>query len=221
MDVRGSPWDKNSRSAIEAVVALSLLGSEMTYVLTDRQELLRSRSARAFLHLQQTLMASGATRKEWREAFKAGGEVPCEKLGGTHLLLHGIYAFKAAAAGAETDLVFGEPLDISEVARTSEGLVLTEWKVADDEKEAAGKFEEAFAQSQRYSVTALASVILRAYRYNVVVTEKPLPQPIVEAGRREKEGIIYVPINIAFDPVRVSAQAKADVRAAKKSGKPK
>lgn len=217
-NARGHPVDHIAGSAPEAVAVLSVFAGEMTYALADRQELLRSRATRAFLHLQQVLVASAAARNEWRQAFEAGGEIACEKLGGAHLLQHGIYGFKAKTAGAETDLVFGEPLDLGEVTRASDGLVVSEWKVAGGEAAAQQKFDEAFAQLQLYPETALAGLMLRAYRFMVVVTEKRLPRTQVEGSRREKNGVVYVPVNIAFDPGNVSSQAKVDAQGAKKAG---
>lgn len=217
-NVRGHPVDRNSRSAAEAIAVLSVFASEMAYALADRHELLRSRSARAFLNLQQRLVASSAVRAEWREAFDdRRGEVACERLGGAHLLLHGIYGFKAGTAGSETDLCFGEPLDVDEAARTSDGLVLTEWKLAKTEAEVAAKFNEAFAQIQHYPETVLGGLVLRGYRYLVVVTEARIARAALLAARREVGGIIYVPVNIAIAPQDVSVQAKADVRAGRKA----
>ena len=70
-------------------------------------------------------------------------------MGSVHLLSQGIYAFKVNAEGARTDLVFAEPPDESLLARSVDGLVLTEWKVATDDN-AIQKFGEARAQAELY-----------------------------------------------------------------------
>jgi hypothetical protein len=89
---------------------LASLQSEITYYLSDFSAVAKRRSERAFSHLQRSIVADVAVRDRWRDAFNAG-ETACEKLGGAHLLLHGIWAFKVNAEGERTDLVFGEPLE--------------------------------------------------------------------------------------------------------------
>lgn len=210
----------NNRAVGGAIAVLGLLSAEVTYLLADQQASLRQRTERAFAHLQRLLVVSDPTSAEWMAAFESG-EVACEKLGGTHLLGHGVYAFKARAAGSETDLVLSEPVEPGEAARISEGLVLTEWKIARSQDEVAGKFNEAFEQSVIYPTTALSGVMLRHYRYLIVVTEEPVPRTVMEAARKERDGIVYVPINIALNRIRTSQRAKTEAAATKKAGKVK
>ena len=70
---------------------------------------IRTRSERAFAHLQRHFVADAECRDKWTSAF-TDGEVACEALRALHLLLHGLWAFKVDNAGARTDLVFQEPL---------------------------------------------------------------------------------------------------------------
>ena len=88
-----------------ALVMLGGLESEITYALSDQQETIHVRSERAFAHLQRSIVADPDICDKWARAFQ-DGEVACEKLGGAHLLLHGIFAFKVNAEGERTDLVF-------------------------------------------------------------------------------------------------------------------
>jgi hypothetical protein len=129
-----------------AVVTLSALEAEVSYLLFDRQSAIRLRAERAFEHLQRSIVVDVSVRERWKQAFDSG-EVECEKLGAVHLLAHGIWAFKVNAAGGRTDLVYQEPLqDLSRAMRSSEGLVLTEWKRLEAEgRDAVSSFIKARA----------------------------------------------------------------------------
>lgn len=178
------------------LVALAAFESELSFLLSDAQESIRTRSERAFDHLQRSIVADDDFRSKWKNAFKAG-EVSCEKLGAVHLLLHGIYAFKVDAAGARTDLVFQEPADLQGVERYVAGLVLTEWKKAASDSEASQRFEEARSQAKRYSQGPLLGTELTHYRYAVVVSEHQVATP---ADLQEGD-VVYRHINIAVTPL--------------------
>jgi len=79
------------------LTSLSWLKAELEYFLTDFSFQARKRSERAFLHLQQCIVADKNIREQWQQAFEKG-ELQCERLGGAHLLLHGIWAFKVTGA---------------------------------------------------------------------------------------------------------------------------
>jgi len=116
--------------AQKVLLMLVAFEAEMSFLILDAEEVIRSRSDRAFEHLQRSIVVDVALREKWAAAF-AEGEVTCEQLGAVHLLAHGIWAFKVNAEGARTDLVYQEPLtDIDRVTRAADGLVLTEWKRA-------------------------------------------------------------------------------------------
>jgi hypothetical protein len=188
------------------LVLLSALEAEVSYLLSDTQELLRSRSELAFTHLQRLLVVDDDVRKKWWMALEAG-ELRCEQLGSAHLLWHGIWAFKINAAGARTDLVFPEPLDVS-MSRSALGLVLTEWKVA-DAKSAAQQFGIARDQGNLYARGPLASTELRAYRYAVVVSQEGVEVPYdVRVG-----STVWRHINIAVAPQRPSRAARRTTQA--------
>ena len=163
----------DQRGARGALVGLAAVEAEITFILHGRQEQIRARSERAFLLLQRTLAVDGDVRSRWQEAHKSG-EVACERLGSLVLLSQGIYAFKVHATGARTDLVFAEPPDESLLFRSVEGLVLTEWKVA-DAANAIARFKEARNQADLYKKGPLAGIELTGYRYLVVVSRKALP----------------------------------------------
>jgi hypothetical protein len=178
------------------LVALAAFEAELSFLLSDTQESIRTRSERAFHHLQRSVVADTGFRERWQHAFKAG-EVACEKLGAVHLLLHGIWAFKVDAAGARTDLVFQEPADLQGVQRYAAGLVLTEWKKAASAGEADQRFQEARRQAKRYSQGPLMGTELTRYRYAIVVSEHQ-----VEIPADIKEGdVVYRYVNIAVDPL--------------------
>lgn len=177
---------------------LAALETEVSYHLTDRQQQIRLRSERAFSHLQRSIAADPEVQKRWRGAYNEG-EVSCEKLGAAHLLLHGIWAFKVNAQGAQTDLVFQEALESHqfEMEQAAEGLVLTEWKKVRPSDDLHRKINDARDQAARYASGALGGMELTDYRYLVVVTKdlvKDLPSD------QEQDGVVYRHVNIAVDP---------------------
>ena len=179
-----------------ALVALATFESKLSFLLSNVQEVIRSRAERAFSHLQRSIVVDDDIRSKWTKAFEKG-EVACEQLGAVHVLLHGIWAFKVDARGAKTDLVFQEPpSDLTVTQRTADGLVLTEWKKAAEDNLAAQRFEEARRQAATYAQGPLAATELTAYRYAIVVSRhqvKP-PEDVREGG------IVYRHLNIAVDP---------------------
>ena len=115
------------------LVALRAFEAEMTFLLSDSQQSMRTRSERAFRHLNWQIAVDDEVRQKWRTAFKKPrGEEQCEKLGAVHLLWHGIFAFKIDAKKGRTDLVFGEPLGDQDTY--ADALVLTEWKKATEQR---------------------------------------------------------------------------------------
>ena len=198
-----NPEESDERLWI-GLVLLTALESEVTHLLAEAQAQIRARSERAFLHLQRTIVVDLEFRTKWQRAL-ASGEVDCEQLGSVHLLSHGIWAFKAGTAGARTDLVYQDKLvDLGPAERFVEGLVLTEWKIASSEKEAARKFSEARAQASLYAAGALAGIELAQYRFAVVVTRNEVTPPVDEV----QGGIVYRHINIAVEPQLPSRSAR-------------
>jgi hypothetical protein len=187
-----------------ALVMLGAFETEMSFILSDTQEALRSRADRAFEHLQRMIVVDSDCRAKWHTAFGRGEEA-CEQLGAVHLLLHGIWTFKANAKGERTDLVYQEPItDFASVERSAEGLVLTEWKRAKEGDDPTPCFENARRQGNLYSQGALAGFELTAYRYAVVVSKQRVAVP---ADRREGS-VTYRHVNIAVDPDTPSREAK-------------
>ena len=185
-------------SAKAALVLLLGLVADLDYHLRDEQVVIRSRTERAFNHLQRILATDPAQRTLWESAFNGPGEVACEALGGAHLLWHGIYGFKANATGARTDLIFSNPPATTELETTVDGIVLTEWKVSQPH-EGAGKFALAKTQAAQYAAGALSTLELSSFRYLVVVSLKHLPRSDIPGDIRET-GTIYRHINLVIDP---------------------
>jgi hypothetical protein len=100
---------------------------------------------------------------KWKKAFNKG-EVVCERLGSVHLLSHGIYVFKVDAIGARTDLVYNEPPPDTLLVQAVEGMVLTEWKIANDAKDAIDAVRDARRQADLYGQGALAGLEWRSHR---------------------------------------------------------
>ena len=174
------------------IVKLVAFEAEMTFCLDSPMERVRSASELAFMHLQRLIVVDDEYRKKWQAAF-ASHETRCERLGGVHLLWHGIWAFKADASGGKTDLVYQEPLRAG-TTPVALGMVLTEWKRSDGKPQAA--FDAAKRQAALYSGGVLAGVELVSHRYLVVVTKSQIvPLADVTDG-----AVIYRHINIAVDP---------------------
>jgi len=194
-DTSGTP-DSVEERVWAALVLFGGFESEISFILSDQQEVIRARSERAFAHLQRSIVADPAFRDKWQTAFD-DDEVACEKLGGAHLLLHGIFAFKVNAEGERTDLVFQDIAgNLADEQRYADGFVLTEWKIARSDKEAAAQFVAAKAQADRYAKGALGGSELTAYRYLVVVSgpQVALPADVTEGS------VIYRHVNIAVQP---------------------
>lgn len=172
--------------------------TEFTYQISDTSAFTKRLVERAFIHLKRSIIADISIKEKWKEAFNHG-ETSCEKLGATHLLLHGIWAFKASTEGGRTDLILGKPLkNLSEVENTAEAMVLTEWKVVKNQgKELEKKLLKALRQAKKYSSGVLAGFELANYRYLVIVSENDMDMP---EDIRENE-IIYRYVNIAVDPL--------------------
>jgi hypothetical protein len=184
----------------ELLTVLASYRAEFNYIVSDNEAVARSLVARAFSHLQRSIVADAEVQKKWAVAFDSG-EIACEKLGATHLLWHGIWAFKADAQGERTDLVLGVPLEItSEVRDAADALVLTEWKLLKKTGDLDAHCDQAFKQAQRYSVGILAGFELSTRRYLVVVSQDHLTMP---AARQEGE-VVYEYINIAVSPTTPS-----------------
>ena len=183
---------------------LATFESEMSYLLTNLEEPIRTVSERAFAHLQRSIVADEEVRKKWQKAF-ASGEEACEKLGAVHLLLHGIWAFKVKGKSAITDLVFQEPVsDLTSIERYANGLVLTEWKIAKTESEASRRFQEARAQADLYASGVLGATELKSYRFLVVVSDQAVTPP----DDLRQNGVVHRHINIAVARDSPSREAK-------------
>lgn len=186
-----------------AVCILAVIRGAMEVHLSDHEWIGCSITERAFSHLQRSIVANASVRETWQNAFHEG-ETDCEKLGATHLLAHGIWAFKIDSAGARTDLVYNKPFDTSEAMRTApHALVLTEWKIATDAT-VGSQFESAVRQAELYAAGALADLELTRTRYIVVVTKKGA-QPLADTT---SDGVLYRFVNIAVDPDTPSVAAK-------------
>jgi len=191
----GTP-DTREELVWAGLVVLGAFETELSYLLADTEQAIRSRSELAFAHLHRSIVVDEVIREKWQAAFSAG-ETACEKLGAVHLLSHGIWAFKVSAEGERTDLVYEEASARFEREQGfADGLVLTEWKKATSKKQADGKFAEARDQAHRYGKGVLAGNELTRYRYAVVVSEEQLEIP----DDTVRDSITYRHINIAVKP---------------------
>ena len=181
---------------LERIIALCSFETEFTHLLSSHDVAIKRITERAFLHLSRSLVVDSQLKQRWQAAF-AEREESIEKLGGVHLLQHGIWGFKAHAEGERTDLLLSEPItDINMVERASEGLVLTEWKRCRSHDNANELWGNALNQAYLYGAGCLAATELRGTRYLVLVSENRIREP----SDIVKEGICYRHINVAIDP---------------------
>lgn len=160
---------------LQVVAALRAVRAELDYYFADNEIGARRIVERAFLHLQRSLVADEEFRRRWANA---GGEVAGEKLGALHLLGHGVWAFKADAAGARTDLILGRHLSEDEPrASDVEAFVLTEWKITAGQADAVEKVKAAHVQLGLYRRGALGGFELSTRRYVVIVADQELELP--------------------------------------------
>lgn len=186
------------------VVVLMTIRAEFEPYVTDRELPGKRLVERAFAHLQRSIVADKDIGRKWRRAF-SDGETACEALGGCHLLLHGIWAFKVSAARERTDLVLGDKLGIgSDIIGAAEAMALTEWKRAKTPGDATTLATTALHQASLYAAGSLAGFEIRSVRYLVLVTKDRVALPAdVLAG-----GVTYRHINIAVEPATPSIGAR-------------
>ena len=179
------------------------------YHLADREASWVATVERAFLHLDRMLVADPQVSERWAAALSKDGERGAEKLGGCHLLQHGIWAFKADAIGERTDLVLGTTLAFTARQRqAAEALVLTEWKLAKSEADVRDQVDVACKQARRYACGALAGFELRSVRYLVTVgTGRWATLPEFREG-----AVSYQHFHVAIDPGSPSADARKGSR---------
>lgn len=163
---------------IQVLAALASFRSQFEYLIRDAEADGRNLTELAFEHLRRQLVVDEIIRAKWQNAFSRH-ETHCEQLGAVHLLSHGIWAFKVAARGGATDLVFGDPLERhAEIARrTARALVLTEWKRVESHDEIMSKAQEGRTQAGIYSGGVMGDAELKRTRYVVLVCESDLTPP--------------------------------------------
>lgn len=201
-----NPHPNQTRGHVQfALTSLAAFQSEFSYIITDTQVVALRITERAFVHLQRSIVADDEIRRKWFSAFSEHGEPKCEKLGALHLLLHGIWAFKAHAEKGRTDLILNEPLsDTTIIEKSSTALVLTEWKVVRSNNELDAKIKEAYEQAKIYKAGVLGGIELTNYRYLVMVSEKDMKMPcdLIEDTN------IYKHVNVPVNPDSPSNEAR-------------
>ncbi len=188
----------------ESVVLLASIRAELDHLLSDQDAIIRSHVKRAFRHLDRSLVADSEIRQKWLKAFDEG-ETACEKLGAVHLLLHGIWAFKAHSARQRTDLVLGNTLEVDDdMIGAARGLVLTEWKLVKPNDRPEEVKKTAKAQASLYAGGGLAGFELESERYLVLVGKHEFEGP-----EDEKDGAVsYKVISLVLDRKTPSDAAK-------------
>jgi hypothetical protein len=197
-----SPKPNGFSGVTVAITTLESFRIEFDHLLADIDELMHSLAVRAFMHLQRSIVADSFIRERWIAAFEAG-ETACEKMGACHLLLHGIWAFKAVGIGEQTDLVMNEPLIVTDdIRRASHGLVLTEWKIVRTAKQLEFQCEAAYKQAVSYNRGILAGFPVASTRYLVIVSDAAMTMPnsIVDGS------MTYEYRNVAVNPSTPSKQ---------------
>jgi hypothetical protein len=89
IEQRFPPDSGGTPAFVGAVTLLASFRAEFTHLLTDSEAVARSLVARAFSHLQRSIVADEVVRSRWKAAFEKD-EPACEALGACHFLTHGI-----------------------------------------------------------------------------------------------------------------------------------
>lgn len=182
---------------LDIINAVCAARSRLDFVLAGSDEPLKRVVERAFVHLQRLIVVDAEAARKWQDAFAGSrAEEACERLGATHLLLHGVWAFKAYSEKERTDLVLGTAVDTNEAERTADAMVLTEWKIARSESDVTSQADQARRQARVYSGSGLAGFELSWVRYVVIVTSDRLPMP---SDQRDGD-ILYRVVNVAVNP---------------------
>lgn len=185
------------------LTALACLEVNISYYMNDIQSHIRKTVEVAFAHLQRQLMVDKNIRNSWETAER---EEDYEKLGGAHLLLHKIWAFKINATGERTDLVLSEPIkEESILGQSVDGLALTEWKVVGKMDEITEKIEQAKTQAKKYATGSLYALELSTHRYLIMVSKDyiKIPNDTLVDGE-----VVYRVINIVYSPSAPSVAAR-------------
>ncbi len=190
---------------IQAAVPFAVFRSQFDFLVRDAEAYATSLTELAFEHLRRVLAVDADARRKWQKAFTQR-EDHCERLGAAHLLSHGVWAFKVSAAGAATDLVFGEPIEreAALIRRTARALVLTEWKRVKSQAELNRKAAEARRQTDAYASGILGDLELRATRYIALVSQ----QQMDALQDQQKAGVTFRHVVIPIAPETPSRQGR-------------
>jgi len=184
----------------DLATSIGLLEADITRLLADVEAWIGSKTELALKHLQRLLVVDIHLKAKWKLAFNIR-ETACERLGGTHFLWHGLWAFKVDAHGARTDLVTYEGIDERAVGASGGALVLTEWKKIDDPTRATIErvFAQAKGQALNYVSGALGAIELKSTVYLVAVSLHPIPRTQIPPDSVE-QGKTFRFVNIVLDP---------------------
>ncbi len=177
---------------------LASFRAEFEYHLEDREFVICKLVEKSFIHLQRLIIVDPEYQEKWEKAFNEG-ETSCEKLGAVHLLSHGIWAFKANAAGERTDLILRNTINkdvLATIQNSVDTLVLTEWKKVSDVGRVDTIHSQALQQAQIYSQSILAGFELGSVRFLIFVSKDRLKLP----DDSQIGNIKYRNINIAVAP---------------------
>lgn len=191
---------KEARAGLVFLVALE---SQITALLSDTREVIRTRTERAILQLKWQLIVDDDVRAKWDRAYNAG-EPKCEQLGAAHLIGHGICAIKVRAGHSETDLILREPLDQIANNPAIDGFVPTEWKRVTD-KDVATQLQQARDQLTLYKEGALSSMTLLDTRYVIAVSLTPLKNTITDVV---EQGVTFRQVNLVINSPNPSKEVK-------------
>lgn len=212
--------------ASRVLAALGIIRGEVEFLLVDPAQQAISVTERAFKQLQWLIICDKDVQAKWCTAFDIREEA-CEALGATHLLHHGIWAYKAHHPRQRTDLIVSETNedvslleridlvqrqvveDTPSLRRIARALVLTEWKVINMDNITRANIETAArqgrGQARRYGGELLFGFDLRNMRYVILVTRQPTNPP---DDHCEGE-MIYRHLNIAVAPQKASTRIPA------------
>lgn len=195
--------ERSLKEARAGLVFLVALESQITALLSDTREVIRTRTERAFLQLKWQLVVDADVRAKWQSAY-GDGEPKCEQLGAAHLIGQGICAIKVRGGHSETDLVVREPIEQLANSPAIDGFVPTEWKRVTDQ-DVATQLQAARDQLLLYQEGALSSMTLLDTRYVIAVSLTPLKNPITDVV---ENGVTFRQVNLVINSPNPSKEVK-------------
>lgn len=200
--------DHVTRTFLDLLTRIAAFRTKINFLLATPERQAVRRIRRAFRHLQWSIATSERTREDWQEAFEQGEEA-CERMGATHLLSQGIWAFKVSTPEARTDLIL-RGLSGTEPSpeREADFMLLTEWKLTKKNTDHEPLIRAGIAQAALYGGGVFHGIEVLSHRFVIIVSRETYGEPEM----RMEAGTAYHVISLAVSPLTPSVTARKSTR---------